>query len=236
MWADIERIRVGDTTALTHRISEDDVDTFAKFSGDDNSLHCDDAVARSLGYSRRVAHGAISIALISRLIGTTLPGNGALLRKLTVEFSGPARVGDEIEVSVTVTSVSKGVGLVVLELNVTCRPDTVLSRGIAEVKVLGRPVNSATKERDRVMGLEGQVAIVTGGSRGIGNAVSLGLAESGANVVVNYLSDTESAKRRIPLHRFAEPHEVAAAVLFLASPQSSFISGANLPVTGGILF
>lgn len=40
---------------------------------------------------------------------------------------------------------------------------------------------------------------------------------------------------RIPLHRFAEPQEVADLVLFLASPAADFINGLSIPVDGGLL-
>lgn len=40
-------------------------------------------------------------------------------------------------------------------------------------------------------------------------------------------------KNQVPLRRFAEPAEVAAAVAFLASPAAAYITGINLPVDGG---
>ena len=42
--------------------------------------------------------------------------------------------------------------------------------------------------------LEGQVAVVTGASRGIGRACAIELAKNGANIVVNYTSNAEAAE------------------------------------------
>jgi 3-oxoacyl-[acyl-carrier protein] reductase len=48
-----------------------------------------------------------------------------------------------------------------------------------------------------VFDLAGKIAIVTGGSRGIGRAISVALAQAGAHVVVNYRSNEEAAKETL---------------------------------------
>jgi 3-oxoacyl-[acyl-carrier protein] reductase len=47
------------------------------------------------------------------------------------------------------------------------------------------------------MQIEGSKAIVTGGGRGIGRAISIALAEKGADVIVNYVSDERSAEETV---------------------------------------
>ena len=46
----------------------------------------------------------------------------------------------------------------------------------------------------------------------------------------------QSLTRRIPLKRMAEPDDIAGAALFLASDESSFVTGQTLLVNGGSWF
>jgi 3(or 17)beta-hydroxysteroid dehydrogenase len=55
--------------------------------------------------------------------------------------------------------------------------------------------------------------------------------------LINLGSDPALMRRRLekvsPMNRLGEPHEVSSVILFLASDQASFITGAEIPVDGG---
>ncbi|MBM3267955.1 MAG: SDR family oxidoreductase [Candidatus Sericytochromatia bacterium] len=93
---------------------------------------------------------------------------------------------------------------------------------------------------------EGAYAAAKGGLAGLVKTVAQEYARKGitANVVVPGRIATrrtaglnervaEAMRRAIPLRREGTPEEVAAVVAFLASEQASYVTGAEIPVTGG---
>lgn len=66
------------------------------------------------------------------------------------------------------------------------------------------------------------------------NAVCPGPTKTGMTSATEGQPIAEAMAARVPLGRFGEPEEVAAAISFLASPASSFITGVALPVDGGV--
>lgn len=183
-------------------ISADLIDRFAAFSGDDNPLHMRAEYARSRGFRDRVAHGAISVAFISRIVGTILPGSGALWRSLHLDWIAPLFPGDTLRLSAVVEHVSTSTESLRLTLVGTNQGGAQVLRAAATVGVsaelattLGRvetPEAPAAKttaaDAERLAPI-----IVTGGGRGIGRAIALTLARRGHPIALTYKSDAASA-------------------------------------------
>ena len=96
-WARISALQEGQTASCRVVVTAQLIRACAEFSGDFNSVHCDWEAARQMGQSRPVAHGLVSMALISRLIGMELPGPGSVWFHQEIDFLAPVRLGDEIE-------------------------------------------------------------------------------------------------------------------------------------------
>lgn len=93
---------VGDLAKFTKKITEEDVMKFAEVSGDYNPLHVNPEFAKTQMFGEQVAHGVISVGLISAVLGMELFGAGILYGEQTVRFVKPVYFGDELTAVATV--------------------------------------------------------------------------------------------------------------------------------------
>ena len=99
-----DELEVGDTAALERTLTWEDIELFAVMSGDVNPAHVDEEYARTDLFHELVGHGMWGASLISTVLGTRLPGPGAIYLEQTLSFRHPVTIGDTITVSVTVAA------------------------------------------------------------------------------------------------------------------------------------
>jgi 3-hydroxybutyryl-CoA dehydratase len=133
-----EDVRVGMREAYYKHVKSSDVVGFAEISGDRNPIHLSEHFAAQTPFGGRIAHGLYTASLISAVIGTRLPGPGAIYISQTLRFLAPVRIGDTVIASVEIVELSeKGRRA---KLRCECKVgDTLVLEGEAEVKIPARP-------------------------------------------------------------------------------------------------
>ncbi len=129
-----EDLSLGMTEALTKVVSSDDVVGFAEITGDRNPIHLSEHFAAKTPFGTRIVHGLYTAGLISALLGTRLPGPGAIYISQSLHFRAPVKIGDTVVVTVTVEELMPEKSRA--RLTCACRVgDTVVLDGEALVKV-----------------------------------------------------------------------------------------------------
>lgn len=132
-----EDLAVGMSEKLVKHVSSSDVVGFAEVSGDRNPIHLSEHFAARTPFKTRIAHGLYTASLISAVLGTRLPGPGAIYLSQTLNFKAPVKIGDDVLVTVTVEELMDRGNRA--RLSCVCSvDDTVVLEGEALVKVPGR--------------------------------------------------------------------------------------------------
>jgi len=130
-------LRPGSTDRLEFRVSQEDMQTFRRLSGDANPLHHDAAFARQRGFKDVVVYGSLIVAQVSRLLGNTMPGPGCVWRSIALRFRNPLYVDAPASLHATVAYANDAFGFVKLKLRVESG-GVVVAEGEAEAQLSGK--------------------------------------------------------------------------------------------------
>ena len=130
----LDEMFVGMTAEKHVDITEARIVQFAEASDDFNPVHMDEAYASKTAYRGRIAHGLLSASIGSAVVGTILPGAGAIFLSQTLTFSKPVRIGDTLTARVTVAEIDPEIARVTLKAQGLVNGEVVMD-GEALVRV-----------------------------------------------------------------------------------------------------
>src|SRR5437899_7699701 len=87
-----EDLSIGMSESLFKTIASSDVVGFAQLTGDRNPIHLSEHFAAKTQFKKRIAHGLYTASLISAVLGTRLPGPGAVYISHTLNFPAPVKI------------------------------------------------------------------------------------------------------------------------------------------------
>ena len=129
-----EDLSLGMSETYAKPVKSSDVVGFAEISGDRNPIHLSEHFAAKTPFKGRIAHGLYTASLISAVIGTRLPGPGAIYISQTLKFLAPVKIGDTVDAMVEVVELNAERQRA--KLHCTCKVgDTLVLEGEAMVKV-----------------------------------------------------------------------------------------------------
>ena len=128
-------LSVGMSARFKRKIDGGMISGFAQVLGDLNPLHIDADYARRSGFKDQVVHGMLCALLFSELVGVHLPGENCLLTDISIVFSKPVFVNDEVTVDGSITQLSPAFKSAKIDATITNQNSEVCVRANVGVVV-----------------------------------------------------------------------------------------------------
>ena len=140
-----EDLRLGQKASFGKTITEADIVLFAAVTGDTNPMHLNADYAKDTIFGERIAHGMLAAGLITKVLGTQLPGPGTIYMSQTLKFRAPVRIGETVTATVEVVALHPEKHRATLRTVCAVRGEPVLE-GEAFVSVPSRAARAAQAE------------------------------------------------------------------------------------------
>ncbi|MEP6923023.1 MAG: MaoC family dehydratase [Pyrinomonadaceae bacterium] len=129
-------LQIGDKFSTSRQITDAVVRAFADLSGDYNPIHLDEEFAKTTQFGRRIAHGMISGALISAVLGYEFKERKVVYLSQTLKFTAPVFLDDTVTATATVTNIRTDKPIVTLETVCSNQTGATVVKGEAVVMIL----------------------------------------------------------------------------------------------------
>ena len=184
-------LKVGDKAEIHHKITSEDVELFVNLTGDNNKIHTNQAYAENTPSKKIVVHGMLGASFISTVIGTKLPGNGAIWCSQNLEFLRPVRINDIIDVRVCVEKKIITTQQIILKTEIFNQHKQLVTTGTAKVKIPKERISKTktVKQNNR------NKALILGSTGSVGSAVAKTLANNGYDLILHYNKNKKRAQQ-----------------------------------------
>lgn len=129
-------IKIGEKFSTSKKITDEVVRAFAELSGDFNPIHVDEEFAKTTRFGKRIAHGMISGALLSAVLGYEFKERKVVYLSQTMKFVAPVFIDDVITATATVKNIRADKPIVTLETVCTNQSGETTLTGEAVVMIL----------------------------------------------------------------------------------------------------
>jgi 3-hydroxybutyryl-CoA dehydratase len=129
-------LQIGDKFSTTKQITDAVIRAFAELSGDYNPIHLDDEFAAKTQFGRRIAHGMISGALISAVLGYEFKERKVVYLSQTLKFVAPVFIDDTVTATATVIDIREDKPIVTIETVCTNQNGKMVVTGEGKIMLL----------------------------------------------------------------------------------------------------
>jgi len=129
-------LKIGDQFSTSREVTDEVIRKFAEVSGDFNPIHLDEEFAKTTRFGKRIAHGMLSGAFISAVLGNEFRERKIVYLSQTMKFVAPVFIGDTVTATGTITNIREDKNIVTLETVCTNQNGDVLVKGDAAVMIL----------------------------------------------------------------------------------------------------
>lgn len=129
-------LKIGDSFSTSREVTDDVIRRFADVSGDFNRIHLDDEFAAKTRFGKRIAHGMLSGAFISAVLGSEFRELSTIYLSQTMRFTAPVFLGDTVTTTATITNIREDKPIITLSTICTNQNGETTLEGESVVMVL----------------------------------------------------------------------------------------------------